>query len=130
MPKITLRSMWDHKRRLVATTIAVVLGVAFMSGTFILSDTLRSIFDDLFDDSFSALDVATDARLRAALPEATAGATTIIVAQRVSTITEADQILVVEGGEIVGRGTHDQLLATNEVYQEIVRSQLEEAEVA
>lgn len=84
----------------------------------------------LFDDSFSALDVATDARLRAALPEATAGATTIIVAQRVSTITEADQILVVEGGEIVGRGTHDQLLASNEVYQEIVRSQLEEAEVA
>ena len=84
----------------------------------------------LFDDSFSALDVATDARLRAALPDATAGATTIIVAQRVSTITEADQILVVEGGEIVGRGTHEQLLETNEVYQEIVRSQLEEAEVA
>lgn len=84
----------------------------------------------LFDDSFSALDVATDARLRAALPEATAGATTIIVAQRVSTITEADQILVVEAGEIVGRGTHRQLLETNEVYQEIVRSQLEEAEAA
>lgn len=82
----------------------------------------------LFDDSFSALDVATDARLRAALPEATQGATTIIVAQRVSTITEADQILVVEGGEIVGRGTHDQLLETSEVYQEIVQSQLEEAE--
>ncbi len=84
----------------------------------------------LFDDSFSALDVATDARLRAALPEATRGATRIIVAQRVSTITEADQILVVEGGEIVGRGTHEQLLATNDVYQEIVRSQLEEAEAA
>lgn len=84
----------------------------------------------LFDDSFSALDVATDARLRAALPDATEGATTIIVAQRVSTITEADQILVMEGGEIVGRGTHDELLATNEVYQEIVRSQLEEAEAA
>ncbi|PRI11310.1 ABC transporter ATP-binding protein [Leucobacter massiliensis] len=84
----------------------------------------------LFDDSFSALDVATDARLRAALPEATAGATTIIVAQRVSTITEADQILVVEGGEIVGRGTHAQLLETSPVYQEIVRSQLEEAEAA
>ena len=82
----------------------------------------------LFDDSFSALDVATDARLRAALPSATAGATTIIVAQRVSTITEADQILVVEDGEIVGRGTHRDLLDTNEVYQEIVRSQLEEAE--
>ncbi|MBL3699029.1 ABC transporter ATP-binding protein [Leucobacter luti] len=84
----------------------------------------------LFDDSFSALDVATDARLRAALPEATAGATTIIVAQRVSTITEADQILVVEAGEIVGRGTHAELLETNAVYQEIVRSQLEEAEAA
>ncbi|MGO3146327.1 MAG: ABC transporter ATP-binding protein [Leucobacter sp.] len=82
----------------------------------------------LFDDSFSALDVATDARLRAALPSATQGATTIIVAQRVSTITDADQILVVEGGEIVGRGTHDELLVANEVYQEIVRSQLEEAE--
>ncbi|SJN09261.1 Lipid A export ATP-binding/permease protein MsbA [Leucobacter sp. 7(1)] len=84
----------------------------------------------LFDDSFSALDVATDARLRAALPSATEGATTIIVAQRVSTITEADQILVIEGGEIVGRGTHAQLLETSEVYQEIVRSQLEEAEAA
>lgn len=82
----------------------------------------------LFDDSFSALDVATDARLRAALPAATAGATTIIVAQRVSTITDADQILVVEGGEIVGRGTHHELLQTNPVYQEIVRSQLQEAE--
>ncbi|WP_336652814.1 MULTISPECIES: ABC transporter ATP-binding protein [unclassified Leucobacter] len=84
----------------------------------------------LFDDSFSALDVATDARLRAALPEATAGATTIIVAQRVSTITDADQILVIENGEIVGRGTHEQLLESSEVYQEIVRSQLEEAEAA
>ena len=84
----------------------------------------------LFDDSFSALDVATDARLRAALPSATEGATTIIVAQRVSTITEADQILVIEAGEIVGRGTHDELLLSNEVYQEIVRSQLEEAEAA
>lgn len=84
----------------------------------------------LFDDSFSALDVATDARLRAALPSATEGATTIIVAQRVSTITEADQILVIEGGEIVGRGTHAQLLETSAVYQEIVRSQLEEAEAA
>jgi ATP-binding cassette subfamily B protein len=84
----------------------------------------------LFDDSFSALDVATDAKLRAALPDATRGATTIIVAQRVSTITEADQILVVEDGEIVGRGSHEQLLETSEVYQEIVRSQLEEAEAA
>ncbi len=84
----------------------------------------------LFDDSFSALDVATDARLRAALPSATAGATTIIVAQRVSTITEADQILVLEDGELVGRGTHHELLENNSVYQEIVRSQLTEAEAA
>lgn len=84
----------------------------------------------LFDDSFSALDVATDARLRAALPEATAGATTIIVAQRVSTITDADQILVMEDGELVGRGTHQELLESNSVYQEIVRSQLTESEVA
>ena len=82
----------------------------------------------LFDDSFSALDVATDARLRSALPEATAGATTIIVAQRVSTITDADQILVLEDGELVGRGTHHELLESNSVYQEIVRSQLTEAE--
>ncbi len=84
----------------------------------------------LFDDSFSALDVATDARLRDALPSAIEGATTIIVAQRVSTITEADQILVLEAGEIVGRGTHHELLEGNSVYQEIVRSQLDEAEVA
>lgn len=82
----------------------------------------------LFDDSFSALDVATDARLRAALPQATEGATRIIVAQRVSTITDADQILVLEDGELVGRGTHDELLESNDVYQEIVRSQLTEAE--
>nr|WP_243751857.1 ABC transporter ATP-binding protein [Leucobacter weissii] len=84
----------------------------------------------LFDDSFSALDVATDARLRAALPEATENATTIIVAQRVSTITEADQIIVLENGEVVGIGTHDELLAGNDVYQEIVGSQLTEAEAA
>ncbi len=84
----------------------------------------------LFDDSFSALDVATDARLRAALPTATSGATRIIVAQRVSTITDADQILVLEDGELVGRGTHHELLESSSVYQEIVRSQLTEAEAA
>lgn len=84
----------------------------------------------LFDDSFSALDVATDARLRRALPEATAGATVIVVAQRVSTIVDADQILVVEAGQIVGRGTHEELLESNEVYREIVSSQLTEAEAA
>ncbi|MET0854213.1 MAG: ABC transporter ATP-binding protein [Microterricola sp.] len=84
----------------------------------------------LFDDSFSALDVATDARLRAGLAEATGDATVIIVAQRVSTITDADQILVVNDGVIVGRGTHDELLESSETYREIVQSQLSVEEVA
>ena len=78
----------------------------------------------LFDDSFSALDLATDARLRAALRPVTTASTVVIVAQRVSTIIDADQILVLEDGEVVGRGRHDELLATCETYQEIVRSQL------
>ncbi|GAA3584721.1 ABC transporter ATP-binding protein [Klugiella xanthotipulae] len=78
----------------------------------------------LFDDSFSALDVSTDARLRAALGDATGDATVIIVAQRVSTIMEADQIIVIDDGAIVGRGTHDELIESNETYQEIVESQL------
>lgn len=80
----------------------------------------------VFDDSFSALDVATDARLRAALPNYTEGATMIIVAQRVSTITNADQILVLENGAIAARGTHEQLLTSSTTYQEIVNSQLSE----
>ncbi|RWZ53023.1 ABC transporter ATP-binding protein [Labedella phragmitis] len=78
----------------------------------------------LFDDSFSALDVATDARLRASLGEATGGATVIIVAQRVSTIREADQILVLDARRIVARGTHDELLESSDTYREIVESQL------
>ncbi|NLE96818.1 MAG: ABC transporter ATP-binding protein, partial [Propionibacterium sp.] len=78
----------------------------------------------IFDDSFSALDVATDARLRAALQPETEDAAVIIVGQRVATIRAADEILVLEDGEIVGRGTHDELLADNETYQEIVESQL------
>jgi ATP-binding cassette, subfamily B, multidrug efflux pump len=84
----------------------------------------------LFDDSFSALDVATDARLRAALKRTTSDATVIIVAQRISTITEADQILVLDNGRIVDRGTHDELLETSPTYQEIVESQLSVEEVA
>ncbi|WP_159624440.1 ABC transporter ATP-binding protein [Actinomyces sp. zg296] len=78
----------------------------------------------IFDDSFSALDVSTDARLRAALAPATAGVTKIVVAQRITTVTDADQILVLDGGRLVGTGTHEELLATCEVYQEIVSSQL------
>jgi len=78
----------------------------------------------LFDDSFSALDVATDARLRHALADVTADATVIIVAQRVATIIEADQIVVLENGGIVGLGTHDELLQTCAAYGEIVDSQM------
>ena len=84
----------------------------------------------LFDDSFSALDVATDTRLRAALKRTTADATVIIVAQRISTITEADQILVLDNGRIVDRGTHEELLETSPTYQEIVESQLSVEEMA
>ncbi|WP_084077052.1 ABC transporter ATP-binding protein [Demequina sp. NBRC 110057] len=78
----------------------------------------------LFDDSFSALDTATDARLRAALKEGAADATVIVVAQRVSSIVDADQILVIEDGVIVDRGTHRELLDTSPTYQEIVSTQL------
>ena len=84
----------------------------------------------VFDDSFSALDVATDARLRAALAPATANRATLIVAQRVATIRYADEILVLEHGRIVGRGTHDELLASSRTYQEIVDSQLSAEEAA
>jgi ATP-binding cassette, subfamily B, multidrug efflux pump len=78
----------------------------------------------LFDDSFSALDFKTDARLRAALRKETADATVIIVAQRVNTIRNADQIIVLDEGRIVGRGSHQELLAGCEVYREIVASQM------
>jgi ATP-binding cassette subfamily B multidrug efflux pump len=78
----------------------------------------------LFDDSFSALDLATDARLRAALRPHTASATVIIVSQRVSTITDADQIIVLDDGKIVGLGRHEELLQNCPTYVEIVQSQL------
>ncbi len=84
----------------------------------------------LFDDSFSALDLTTDARLRAALEPVTTDATVVIVAQRVSTIRGADQILVLEDGAVVGRGRHEELLETCETYQEIVASQLSQEEAA
>ncbi len=84
----------------------------------------------LFDDSFSALDLSTDARLRAALKPLTREATVVIVAQRVSTIVDAEQIIVLEDGRIVGRGRHDELLASCATYQEIVESQLSAQEAA
>jgi ATP-binding cassette, subfamily B, multidrug efflux pump len=84
----------------------------------------------LFDDSFSALDYATDARLRAALAAETAEATVVIVAQRVATIRHADQIIVLEAGRIVATGSHDELMRTDETYREIVLSQLTEQEAA
>ena len=84
----------------------------------------------IFDDSFSSLDTATDARLRLALKKNTAGATLVIIAQRVSSIVDADQILVLDRGRIVAHGTHEDLLETSETYQEIVNSQLAAEEAA
>ncbi|RSN03233.1 multidrug ABC transporter ATP-binding protein [Streptomyces sp. WAC 01325] len=84
----------------------------------------------LFDDSFSALDYATDAALRAALGRETSEATVVIVAQRVATIRDADRIVVLDEGRVVGTGRHHELMADNETYREIVLSQLTEAEAA
>ena len=84
----------------------------------------------LFDDSFSALDLATDARVRRALASITREAAVIIVAQRVSTVIDADQIIVLEDGQVVGLGTHAALLAGCETYQEIVESQLSAKDLA
>jgi ATP-binding cassette subfamily B protein len=78
----------------------------------------------VFDDSFSALDAATDARLRAALREETANATVVIVAQRISTVINADRIIVLDDGKVVGNGTHAELIKTSPVYREIVASQV------
>ncbi len=84
----------------------------------------------IFDDSFSALDFKTDSMLRKALKEHTRNATTIIVAQRISTILTADQIIVLEDGHVAGIGTHKELLANCQVYEQIARSQLSEEELA
>ncbi|MBR1866716.1 MAG: ABC transporter ATP-binding protein [Lachnospiraceae bacterium] len=83
----------------------------------------------VFDDSFSALDYKTDAALRKALHEKVGGAVVLIVAQRISTILHADRILVLEDGKIVGQGTHEELLAGNEVYQQIAASQMSREEL-
>jgi ATP-binding cassette subfamily B protein len=84
----------------------------------------------IFDDSFSALDFKTDARLRAALKRETSESTVIIVAQRVSTVMDADRIIVLDNGEVAGTGTHRDLIKTCNVYREIVMSQLSEEELA
>lgn len=83
----------------------------------------------IFDDSFSALDYKTDATLREGLAKELPGTTKIIVAQRISTIRNADQILVLDRGEIAGLGTHDALMASCTVYREIAMSQLSEEEL-
>ena len=84
----------------------------------------------VFDDSFSALDFATDARLRAALKSETADATVLVVAQRISTVINADRIVVLDNGGVAGIGTHAELLENNEIYREIVASQVSLEEVA
>jgi ATP-binding cassette subfamily B protein len=84
----------------------------------------------LFDDSFSALDYETDAKLRQSLKEKAGNITKIIVAQRISTVMDADQIIVLDNGEVVGQGTHQELLKDNHVYQEIAYSQLSKEELA
>ncbi len=84
----------------------------------------------MFDDSFSALDFKTDSKLREALSEKTENKTVIIVAQRISTILNADQIIVLDEGKVVGIGTHEQLMQNNETYRQIALSQLSEEELS
>ena len=83
----------------------------------------------IFDDSFSALDYKTDAKLRAELSTQTKTQTKFIVAQRVTSIMQADKIIVLDGGKIVGIGTHGELLKNNEIYREIASSQLSDEEI-
>ena len=84
----------------------------------------------VFDDSFSALDFKTDSKLREALSEKTENKTVIIVAQRISTILNADQIIVLDEGKVVGIGKHEDLMKNNETYKQIALSQLSEEELA
>ena len=96
-------------------------------GPKILGNATTEIF--VFDDSFSALDYKTDAKLREALKEKTENKTVIIVAQRINTILNADQIIVLEEGKIVGKGTHEELMKNCETYRQIALSQLSEEEL-
>ena len=83
----------------------------------------------ILDDSTSAVDTATDARIRAALRQALPGSTKLIIAQRISSVMDADLIVVLDDGKISGAGTHDQLMATNRIYQEVYKSQQEGATI-
>ena len=83
----------------------------------------------ILDDSTSAVDTATDARIRAALRQALPGSTKLIIAQRISSVMDADLIVVLDDGKISGAGTHDRLMATNRIYQEVYKSQQEGATI-
>ena len=83
----------------------------------------------ILDDSTSAVDTATDARIRAALRQALPGSTKLIIAQRISSVMDADLIVVLDDGKISGAGTHDQLMASNRIYQEVYKSQQEGATI-
>lgn len=141
-PDATDEEMWDALRVAQAADFVgemsdgldsyIAQGGASVSGgqrqrLAIARALVRSPRIYLFDDSFSALDLSTDARLRAALAPVTADAVTVIVGQRVSTIAGADQILVIEGGKQVGLGRHEDLLETCDTYREIVESQKAQA---
>ena len=122
------RARWTAASRRRSPRAARTSRAASASGSRSPGRSSRTPAIYIFDDSFSALDFATDARLRAALERELGGATVIIVAQRVGTILNADRIIVMDAGRIVGSGTHRELLESNETYREIVYSQLSEAE--
>ncbi|WP_165165041.1 ABC transporter ATP-binding protein [Corynebacterium qintianiae] len=132
-PDATAEEMWDALRTAQATFVTDLDMPIAQGGTNVSGgqrqrlSIARMLISRpkvyLFDDSFSALDAITDAKVREAMRTYTAEATTIIVAQRVASIEDADQILVMEAGEIVGRGTHAELLENSGTYREIVQSQ-------
>ena len=121
---------YDHKRKRIATKYPTIATDYFnQKGEDVeIISIARAVVKRpdlyIFDDSFSALDYKTDATLRRRLKEVTQDATVLIVAQRVGTIMDADQIIVLDKGEIVGRGRHEELMESNEIYREIANSQL------
>ena len=114
---------------LIKTPGSVTADILSVGGEMLLCTLARKPEILIFDDSFSALDYKTDAVLREGLAKELPGTTKIIVAQRISTIRNADQILVLDRGEIAGLGTHDELMASCGVYREIAMSQLSEEEL-